>query len=417
MYAIRIVAFSLIWALALESGAKLWAGIELIGVGTQPGTQTDRSGLEGKASDGTPLNTLGGHGSAIAYTGQGQEYLLLSDRGPKDGAVDFPCRFHRVEIRVEPGAREPVRVRLLDTVLLANERGERLTGALEAVDPDHPERSRRYDPEGIRVGPDGTVYIAEEYGPRIDAFDTRGRHQRTLPVPTAFQPLRPAPRPAQELPPANTRGRQPNRGFEGLAITPDGEKLLAILQGPLLQDHALDAAGKRAGRFCRILEIRLRDGAVRQFAYPLDDPRHGISEILAINDQQFLVLERDGQAGTASRCKKIFHVDLSRASDISAVEQLPADGLPPPLVPAAKRLFLDLLDPRFGIVGEQCPEKFEGLAFGPDLPDGRRLLLVTVDNDFQPAVPLRVYAFAIDRADLPGYQPQKFFPVSSRSQR
>ena len=60
------------------------------------------------------------------------------------------------------------------------------------------------------------------------------------------------------------------------------------------------------------------------------------------------------------------------------------------------------------IGGEECPEKFEGLAFGPDLPDGRHLLIVTADNDFVATAPFRVYAFAIDRADLPTFQPQKF---------
>jgi hypothetical protein len=403
------------WLLAgllLCFGSSVDAEVELLGVATVPGTATDRSGLEDQATDGTPLNRFGGQGSAIAYTGKGSEYWLLSDRGPKDGQVDFPCRVHRVEILVTPKGQAPVQVRLLETVLLTDERGRRLTGALDAVEAVAPEKNRRYDPEGLRVGSDGTIYIAEEYGPLVDAFNLQGRRIRSLPVPAAFRPLRLSRNPAEELPPSNTRGRQPNRGFEGLAISPDGQKLYAITQGPLIQDNALDAAGKRVGRFCRILEISLQDGKTRQFAYPLDDPRYGVSEILAINEQEFLVLERDGQAGPAARCKKIFRIDLREASDISSVESLPGKDLPASLRPVSKQLFLDLLDPRWGIAGEQCPEKFEGLAFGPDLPDGRRLLLVTVDNDFLPDQPLRVYAFAIDRADLAGYQPQQFSPTT-----
>lgn len=293
-------------------------------------------------------------------------------------------------------------------MLLSDEQGRRLTGALEAVEADDPRKNRRYDPEGLRVGADGTIYIAEEYGPLVDAFQPQGRRLRSLPVPDAFRPLHLSRRPVEELPPKNTRGRQPNRGFEGLAISPDGQKLFAITQGPLIQDGALDASGKRVGRFCRILEISLRNGSTQQYAYPLDDPRHGVSEILAINEREFLVLERDGQAGAAARCKKIFRINLREASDIAAVERLPSQQLPPPLRAVSKQLFLDLLDPRWGIAGDQCPEKFEGLAFGPDLSDGRRLLLVTVDNDFLPDQPLRVYAFAIDQAALPGYQPQQF---------
>lgn len=67
-----------------------------------------------------------------------------------------------------------------------------------------------------------------------------------------------------------------------------------------------------------------------------------------------------------------------------------------------------MLDPAHGIAGKDCPEKFEGLAFGPDLPDGRRLLLVTADNDFIATAPFRVYAFAVEPKALKGYTPQVF---------
>jgi Esterase-like activity of phytase len=76
--------------------------------------------------------------------------------------------------------------------------------------------------------------------------------------------------------------------------------------------------------------------------------------------------------------------------------------------PVAKRLFLDLLDRRFGLVGPELPAKFEGLAFGPDLADGRHLLLISTDNDFRPREPSRLFAFAIDPTALPGYEPQQF---------
>ena len=68
------------------------ADVTLIGVGTLPGDAADFSGLTGKGPDGTPHNRLGGEGSAIAYTGKGREYVLVSDRGPKGTNNDFACR-------------------------------------------------------------------------------------------------------------------------------------------------------------------------------------------------------------------------------------------------------------------------------------------------------------------------------------
>ena len=55
------------------------------------------------------------------------------------------------------------------------------------------------------------------------------------------------------------------------------------------------------------------------------------------------------------------------------------------------------------LAGSDFPEKVEGLAFGPDLTDGRRLLIVAIDNDFVAEKPILLHAFAIDRDDLPGF--------------
>ena len=51
------------------------------------------------------------------------------------------------------------------------------------------------------------------------------------------------------------------------------------------------------------------------------------------------------------------------------------------------------------------PEKLEGLAWGPDLPDGRHLLYVFSDNDLNPDIPTYIFAFAIDPSVV-DYQPQ-----------
>lgn len=391
-------------------GSVARADVTLIGVGTIPGDASDLSGLTGKTSDGTPHNRLGGLGSAIAYTGTGNEYLLASDRGPKDGATDFVCRWHKMEIRVAPGAKAPVALKLTATTLLINEGGKRLVGSLGAFEHKAPEKNLRLDPEGVRVGRDGTVYLSDEYGPGVYAFDAKGVRVASLPVPDRFLAPKPGKTPADELPPHATSGRQPNRGMEGLAISPNGERLFGVMQSPLIQDGGLDAKNERVGVNCRILELDLATKKTREFVYPLDGPGYGVNEIVAVSDTEFLVLERDGKGGTDAEFKRLYLIDLATATDASGVTALPAKNLPAAVKPVKKKLFLDLLAKKHGITGPQCPEKFEGLAFGPDLPDGRRLLLVTADNDFIADKPFRVYAFAIDRAELPGFRPQQFGP-------
>ncbi len=397
---------ALLFLIALAGAAR--ADGTLVGVGTLPGTASDLSGLKGKASDGTPNDRLGGLGSAVAYTGTGTEYVLVSDRGPKDGTVPFACRMHRMSVTVTPGAKEPVALKLTATALLVREDGKAFNGGLDAFTGAKPEDNLRLDAEGARVSRTGTVFVADEYGPVVYEFDAKGTRLRALPVPDKFRAPKPGKTPNDELPPFAKTGRQPNRGMEGLAISPDGSKLYSAMQGPLIQDGGLGAENKRVGLNCRILELDAKSGKAREFVYHLSDPANGISEILAVSATEFLVLERDGLGGTDAKFKKVFRVDISKASDVSAVEALPGGKLPKDIVPVKKEPFLDLLDPKFGIAGKSCPEKFEGLAFGPDLPDGKRLLLITADNDFVAEQPFRVYAFAIDRNDLPTFAPQTF---------
>lgn len=398
---------ALLAALLAAFATSARADVTLVGVGTIPGDARDLSGLKGKASDGTPNDRFGGAGSAIAYTGRGDEYVLASDRGPKDGTVAFAARMHRMTVRVVPGAKEPVSLKLTATTLLTNEAGERLDGALTAFTDTAPEKNLRFDAEGVRVGRDGAIFVSDEYGPLVCQFDVSGKRVKCLPVPPKFVAPKPGKAPADELPPKATSGRVPNRGMEGLAISPDGSKLYGAMQGPLIQDGAVNEKGERVGAHCRILEIDLASGKTREFVYPLDDPQFGVSEIVAVSATEFLVLERDGLGGKDAKCKKVFRIDLGTATDVSG-EKLPAKALPVDIKPVKKELFLDLLAPKFGIAGEGCPEKFEGLAFGPDLPDGRRLLLITADNDFVTEKPFRMYAFAIDKTDLPNFTPQVF---------
>ena len=89
---------------------------------------------------------------------------------------------------------------------------------------------------------------------------------------------------------------------------------------------------------------------------------------------------------------------------MSAIARLPSRGLPPGVKPVRKTLLLDMMESRFNLAGATMPEKVEGLAIGPDLADGRRLLLIASDNDYNPGMPTYVWAFAVDAADLPGFK-------------
>ena len=418
---------------ALPLSAQTDPGVTLIGTGAVPGTALDLSGLKGRqiCSLDNPGNcidqaTLGGFGSALTYTGHDNVFLTVPDRGPFDGRTTVPYldRFNFMYLKLDPAQPFPnIRTVLLDTRFFRNEFFWNFVGDSSAFVKDHPLLTRRFDPEGVRTGPDGSIYVSDEYGPYLFQFDLFGHLRRRLPIPDAFTIDTPTGEVdgsgnSLELYPAfNMSGRQANRGMEGLAITPDGRTLVGIMQNALIQDGGLDGATPpgRVSLNNRIYTLDLWTGARHQYVYVLDGigKGRGVNELIAVNNHQFLVLERDNQTlvptppgGSSTPAnKKIYLIDLNKPglTDISGM----TDPLPLALgsiVPVDKRLIVDMLLPGYKVdpthtIKDVIAEKIEGLAWGPDLPDGRHVLYVLSDNDLfvgPPDRPTQIYAFAID---------------------
>jgi hypothetical protein len=399
-------------------------GVTLVGVGAVAGTALDRSGLDGQSicsadniASCIDQATLGGFGSAVAYTGFDNVFVAVPDRGPFDGRTDLPYldRFHFFYITVDTASSFPnIQTLLLDTRFLKETGNRNLVGSSSAFD-------LRFDPEGVSVSRNGTFFVSDEYGPFIKEFNRQGHLVQRLPVPDKFLIANPSGdidsdgNSLELYPGLNTSGRQANRGMEGLAITPDGRYLVGMMQNALIQDHGLNSATPpgRLGLNNRILKIDLRTGSTAEYVYVVDaiNQGRGVNDLLALNDHEFLAVERDNRslrptppnAEQTPNLKRIYRINLTGATDVSDIDSLPTTGAELAaidVVPVTKTLFIDLLDSSYRVSATQTikdviAEKIEALAWGPDLPDGRHLLYVFSDNDLFPGRPTQIYAFAI----------------------
>lgn len=132
--------------------------------------------------------------------------------------------------------------------------------------------------------------------------------------------------PGVELP-AVIAKRQPNRGCEGLAITPNG-KIYAMVQSTLDVPDAAAKSVKDKALFTRIVEIdRTNEAAptTRTLAYPLNpadwqDGKSGkakLGDLVAVDNTHFLIIEQGAFKDNLIH-NKIFLVDITDASDIGA---------------------------------------------------------------------------------------------------
>lgn len=392
--------FLLFATLLSVSTSELMAEVKLIGKVKVPGTATDKSGLKDQLEDGTTAAQFGGW-SAICKASAENEYWLLPDRGPKDGAVSFPTRVHKVRIKLDLSSEAKLSFELLDTLLLRNRQGESLVGRSAAFSGTDASKNLRFDPEGIRQLGGGKIVISDEYGPSIVAFDSAsGKADTWFQIPEHYLPKFVSGDADQEAM-ENQVGRQANGGFEGLALQPDTQKFLAFAQKPLIQDTELNDKGRRVGKHCRIAEFSSEGLCTGEYLYPVESPATGISEIVALGNNQALVLERDGEPGKKAKIKGVFWINTQGASDSRTIPAAIAAKMGANIKPVEKKRFIDFLDPKFGLVGKSFPEKPEGLVLGPKLSDGSQTLLVCIDNDFESSLDSEIWVFAFTPNDLP----------------
>ncbi len=333
------------------------------------------------ASGGSTVNTgrLGCF-SDIYYDTNRNEWWALSDRGPGGGTLDHATRVQRFTLDVNTATGAISNFQVKQTVIFTDAAGAALNG--RAPSPANV-LGGSFDPEGFVINPrTGNMIVSDEYGASVAEFDRSGKLVLSYTIPENIKPTT-APGVYNYDPDANTAGRRINRGFEGLAISPDGKYAYAMLQSAMVNE------GGANGTYNRIVKFDTTTGkAVAQYAYKMEGSSQGrgISVLVAINDHEFLVLERNNRGvGSASELttqnKKVYRIDLTGADDISTTVM--TDGaFAGKAATKTSTPFLDLGANTLAALGGAVPEKFEGLAIGPRLDDGSFLTLAGTDNDY-----------------------------------
>jgi hypothetical protein len=379
--------------------------IDLVNNITIAGNSTDLVPLNG-GSGGANINRLGGFFSDLYYDQYQNVYYGLVDRGPGGGVISYDTRVQKFSLEVDPNTGAISNFNLLDTILFTKD-GNNFNGLNPSLlNGNAGVLGLSFDPEGFAVAPNGNFYVSDEYGPSIYEFSSKGSFIRAFETPATIIPQTGSIPNYVDGRPTIISGRQDNRGFEGVTLSPDGSKLFAMLQDPLVNEGSPDG---RRSRNLRIVEFDTATGeSVAQYIYQLESLANinarlpsdtfglnsqgrniGISAITALNDTEFLVLERDnrglgvddptGSAPVAS--KRIYKIDLTGATDVSGISLAGTNMLPSGVNAVSKSLFLDIAA-ALQAIGQVIPEKFEGLAIGPQLTDGSYALLLGTDNDF-----------------------------------
>lgn len=236
------------------------------------------------------------------------------------------------------------------------------------------------DLEGIVALPNG-FFVCTEIGPHIFEVDRKGNVVRELPLPPHYRTAR------------------RNKSLESLSMSPSGRYLFTTSEAALGCDGLL--ATVTVGTSVRVLRIDLQTMDVVEHVYvtdpvPQKDTEHGVSELLALSDDELLVLERGFTKGIGNTAR-IYRTRLATSAVCTTAEHVDdaSSALP-------KQLFVDL-----GLLASRVPppskqpqsspllDNFEGMAIGPELPDGRATILVVSDDNGRKQQVARLLVLAV----------------------
>lgn len=359
--------------------------------------------------------------SAVLPGSKPGTFLIMSDNGfgSKANSPDFVLRFYGVKpdfVTAKGGLGKvlpvnPTTGRKLDSFnsesfVQLNDRATRVGFPIVAEQNIYPGSTNTTNPNGIAVdstirserlltGADldiesfrrdanGNYWFGDEFGPFLIHTAADGELlEPPIPLPNFLQigdrplvqsPDHPAFADLSDEERVATANLPRSKGFEGTAINPKGTKLYAMLEGALVSDRQSDRL------LIHEFDLKTQQYTGHVFAYRLEDSTHAIGELTAINEREFLVIERDNRQGdpnnpaftTPAQFKRIYKINLT---------QLDREGF------VAKELLVDLLnipDPnRIGGNGTTNGRfTFPFVTIESVLPVDEKTLLVINDNNY-----------------------------------
>jgi len=256
------------------------------------------------------------------------EFFTVTDRGPntslkkllgKDGIMLFPFPDYTQKIIRLRYAENTIQLVSVHPILGSD--GDPISGfpanrtfdtnieipSIDLAGTKPADKRWKFDLEGISVDTNGDLWLVDEYLPSLLHIDGK-----TFKIKKRFSAEADT---DSFMLPEYFAMRQPNRGFEGVSITPSG-KIVAILQSPLNTPELLDSI---PNRLVRILHLDPVSGATKTFGYELSadivDPK--IGGMAAINEHEFLIIEHG--KNSSGKVANIFKIDLEYATNIDEI--------------------------------------------------------------------------------------------------
>ncbi len=250
-------------------------------------------------------------GFSAVLDGPGGTFWGMPDNGygAKTNSADFLLRLYRIRPHFKRAAGGSGEVDVLDFIQLRDP-DNRVNFPLTR--PDRLLTGADFDIESVRRAPGGDLWFGDEFGPFLLHTDASGRMlEAPIPLPGVQSPQNPF------LPNPDAWNLPGSRGFEAMALSTDGRRLLPMLEGALRDDP--DPRRRILNEF----SIHAGEYTDRSWSYRVDAefPEAVIGDMTAVDRHRFVLIERDDAQGVEAQQKKIYLIDLRKVDDEGYLEK------------------------------------------------------------------------------------------------
>lgn len=230
----------------------------------------------------------------------------------------------------------------------------------------------------VLISSEGAINRPKPTPPELYRFDREGNFLSLVSIPEKF--LLPKKEHTDKM-----YGSRDNHSFEALSTSRDGKTVFMGSEEALFQDGQITTTSYSS--HVRIIlykdlkpasEVAYQLEKVEAIKADLSSAENGLVDIAAVDDKTFYTMERSWLPFMNKNVVRIFKCKITdKTTDISSMDSLKDKSF----VSVEKELVADI-DDYIPLMTIKELDNIEGIAFGPNLPNGNPTLVIVSDNNF-----------------------------------
>lgn len=263
-------------------------------------------------------------GFSAALKNEDGSYMAMADNGfgTQDNSSDFLLRIYKIKPDFKTKTKGTGQVTVQSFIQL---RDPNKLIPFNIINGNTPERlltGADFDPESMQRTSDGTYWIGDEFGPYLLHFSADGiLLDAPIPLPNPLNPTQELRSPQNQFNKAQINFVEPlvqqSGGFEGMAISPNGQYLYPLIEKPIKSIRETERQ-----LLISQFDIKKKAYTGKYYWFQLDSKATNIGDFQLFNNNEGIIIERDATQNNLGGYKKLIRIKLNESGQLVSREDL-----------------------------------------------------------------------------------------------